>query len=584
MLELLEMANYEPLFLKYRPQSLSDVLGQSSVKETLINAIKNKKIVHAYLLTGPRGSGKTSTARIIAKSLNCTSGLDGLTPTTQPCGKCESCVSIANSSSIDVTEIDAASHGGVEDARSLIGKVNLASTSGKYRVYIIDEVHMLSAAAFNALLKVIEEPPSNVVFILATTEEHKVMKTISSRCQQLRFNSISPADCLERLDYVSQQENINIDNDALEFIARHADGAMRDALSLLDQLSVFSELDTSVTEDKVLEIVGAIPSEELKLIVESILQRKPHDLIKIVTELFDKGKQASGIVQGLINYFLEILEELHSSSPKFKLEGILNCIKELGIENFELVQILDSLSELDIKLKFSVQNKNLLKAWLIKICHRADILVIKDLLTRMKDLEDKISSGNYSPSNNNSRQVLTKPIVTSEPKPSIPRLDRVESSENSSKLDNSFLDYLSPGTKGMFVSSHAELSKVEAPLALITIPNKFKFLQSKLEAKQDELLAALTKEYGDAVTSIQIDLVDDQELLEKKHEQAAVKEQIKTKPLEQMNSGEACVNRTEVESFVGALQNNMKPKINSQETKLEETVTAALGIFGGKEL
>lgn len=581
MLELRSMANYEPLFLKYRPQSLSDVLGQSSVKETLINAIKNKKIVHAYLLTGPRGSGKTSTARIIAKSLNCTNGLDGLSPTTQPCGKCDSCVSIANSSSIDVTEIDAASHGGVEDARSLIGKVNLASTSGKYRVYIIDEVHMLSAAAFNALLKVIEEPPSNVVFILATTEEHKVMKTISSRCQQLRFNSISPADCLERLDYVSQQENINIDKDALEFIARHADGAMRDALSLLDQLSVFSEVDVSVTEDKVLEIVGAIPSEELKLIVESILQRKPDDLIKIVTELFDKGKQASGIVQGLINYFLEILEELHSSSPKSKLEGILNYIKEQGVENFELVQILDSLSELDVKLKFSVQNKNLLKAWLIKICHRADILVVKDLLTRMKDLEDKISSGNISPSNNNSRQVLTKPIVATEFKQTI---QRVESPQNSSKPDNSFLDYLSPGTKGMFVSSHAELSKVEAPLALITIPNKFKFLQSKLEAKQEELLAALTKEYGDTVTSIRIDLVDDNELLAKTQEQTIVKEQIKTKPLEQINQGEACINRPEAESFVGALQNNMKPKIDSQETKLEETVTAALGIFGGKEL
>jgi DNA polymerase III subunit gamma/tau len=582
------MANYEPLFLKYRPQSLSDVLGQSSVKETLINAIKNKKIVHAYLLTGPRGSGKTSTARIIAKSLNCTNGLDGLSPTTKPCGKCESCKSITNSSSIDVSEIDAASHGGVEDARKLIEKVNLASSSGKYRVYIIDEVHMLSAAAFNALLKVIEEPPSNVVFILATTEEHKVMKTISSRCQQLRFNSINPADCLERLEYVSQKEKINIDKDALELIARHADGAMRDALSLLDQLSVFSEDGVNVTEDKVLEIVGAIASEELKSIAESIFKRDPENLIKIISNLFDKGKQASGIVQSLINYFLDILEGLHASSTNSKYEDILMHMKENGIENFELVQILDSLSELDVKLKFSLQNKNLLKAWLIKVCHRADILVIKDLLSRVEELETKISSGNYSTTkntlvNNNPAQAFVKRADVIEPDIK-PRFKPQETSSSNTNIDNAFLDYLSPGTKGMFVSSHAELKNLQASIAYITIPNKFKFLQSKLMAKQEELLSALAKEYGDSITSIQIDLIDDKELQENKQANIVEKQQIQTKPFEQISSGEACVNRPDTESFAGALQNNIKPSINYQETKLDETVTAALGIFGGKEL
>ncbi len=303
------MANnhYQPLFLKYRPQRLEDILGQNSVKDTLINAIKNSKIVHAYLLTGPRGSGKTSTARILAKSLNCLQPLDGLSPTVSPCGTCQSCLGIINSSSTDVVEIDAASHGGVDDARRLIEKVNLASIAGKYRIYIIDEVHMLTKEAFNALLKTIEEPPANVVFILATTEVDKVPKTIASRCQQLRFKPITINDCCERLNFVATKEQINIDDEVIRVIADHSDGAMRDALSLLDQLSVFSNKTDAVDINRVLEILGTVALKELNELVTNILKRNPQALLDQVDQLLAAGRDALLITKELTNYFLTLL-------------------------------------------------------------------------------------------------------------------------------------------------------------------------------------------------------------------------------------------------------------------------------------
>lgn len=595
------MTSYEPLFLRYRPQSLADVLGQSSVRETLINAINNSKIVHAYLLTGPRGSGKTSSARILAKSLNCTAGLDGKSPTVEPCGKCESCVSIANSSSIDVTEIDAASHGRVEDARKLIDKVGFASVSGKYRVYIIDEVHMLTTAAFNALLKIIEEPPANVVFILATTEVDKVPKTISSRCQQLRFKPISPLDCLERLEYVSSQESINITNEALRLIASHADGAMRDALSLLDQLSVFSEESKAITEDKVLEIIGAIPSEDLEKLANGILSRNPNELISKLDDLLSKGKDSTSIVQELSAYLLEVLEERSVENPKEKFTNILSLLDSEKIENFEIVQILDSLTDLELRMKQSVQNKNLLKAWLVKVCHRADILVAKDLLERIKRLEEgappvaqSARPVQASPQSMAPRPAMPEPKV---PEVQAPKAAPAQSTSAPAASSNaSFLDYLSPGSKGMFISSQAQLIKVESGTAYVQMPKKFSFLKSKLEARSDEFLTAISKDSGSEIGSFNIELVD--EVAKVMVSPRLEKQSIPTKPLPapeneniaeklpeipEPSSGEACVARPEPESFTGALQ-NADNKLTPQETKLNETVEAALTIFGGKEV
>ncbi len=536
---------YEPLFLKYRPQKLSDVLGQDSVKETLINAIQNNKIVHAYLLTGPRGSGKTSTARIIAKSLNCNNSADAKSPTISPCGVCESCVSITNSSSIDVTEMDAASHGGVEDARQLIERVNLASVAGKYRIYIIDEVHMLSKDAFNALLKTIEEPPANVIFILATTEVDKVPKTIASRCQQLKFKPISINDSLARLKYVAAEENIRIDEAALKLIAEHSDGAMRDALSLFDQLSVFSDENSSIDENKVLEILGAVPSDELNEICKHILVRNTTELCNKLDELVIRGKEPISITKELADHLLTLLEKLSSKAMDTKFQDLINLCKENNIENFELVQIIDSLSELEIRLKQSTQNKNILKAWLIKIAHRADILVIKDLLARVEKLEAGSMPTLRQASINHERVAISSPSLKPRVESStfnvqssafqkpqsnsssdineiqISRSVNITHSEFSSEVpvtlsversalsgtSNDFLDHLSPGSKGMLISSQAQLIDITDGIALMKMPDKFKFLKSKLESRSDELISAIQKSSGQELKSLNIEVV-----------------------------------------------------------------------------
>ncbi len=515
--------SYEPLFLKYRPQKLADVLGQDSVKETLINAIQNNKIVHAYLLTGPRGSGKTSTARIIAKSLNCLSTPNNASATTDPCGTCESCVGITNSSSMDVTEIDAASHGGVEDARKLIERVNLASVSGKYRVYIIDEVHMLSTAAFNALLKVIEEPPANVVFILATTELDKVPKTIGSRCQQLKFKPITINDALTRLRYVAGLESINIEDNALRLIAEHSDGAMRDALSLFDQLSVFSNEQTAINEDKVLDIIGAVPSNELAQISKEILLRDSSQLTKMLDDLTARGKEPISITQELITFLLRLLESLSSKAPDAKLQDLISLCKERSIENYELVQIIDSLSELEIRLKqSSSQTKNLLKAWLIKITHRADILVVKDLLARIEKLEkgERPTSPAVQPITARSTETPVAIARSEATKQShntqsttidTQRPTQEEPSTNNS--NNSFTDYLSPGSRGMLTSSQAQFIGVKDGVAQMKMPEKFKFLKSKLEARSEELISAIQKSSGKQVQSLTIEVMAAGEML-----------------------------------------------------------------------
>jgi DNA polymerase-3 subunit gamma/tau len=534
--------NYEPLFLKYRPQKLSDVLGQESVKNTLINAINNQKIVHAYLLTGPRGSGKTSSARIIAKSLNCSEPLDAKSPTTQPCGKCDSCISISNSNSIDVTEIDAASHGHVEDARKLIERVNMASLGGKYRIYIIDEVHMLSTAAFNALLKVVEEPPEKVVFIMATTELDKVPKTIISRCQQLRFKPITPEDSLQRLIYVANLEKINIAEDALKIIARHADGAMRDALSLLDQVGVFSNPESQIDEEVILNLLGAISQNTLERITMGIFERNHKALLETIEEALTQGKDAINICQELQDYLLKLLQAINSGEQ----HNLKNIISEQKIENFEIVQIIDSLAELEYKLRQSSKSKSLLRAWFVKIAHRQDILVIKDLMTRLERLE----SG--------TKEIIPiKPFVdTAVPKPeSIAK--QTSTAVVNQNNNQGYMEYLSPGTRGMFVSSQAKLATINNSSAVFFIPEKFKFLQDKLQARSPEIIQALIKDTAEDVSNISFQ-IDNNPNAE------SIKETVA-----------AHTSETSIEATI---------QVSKGNNKLEEISGAFKDVFSGKEI
>ncbi len=576
---------YQPLFLKYRPQKLSDILGQDSVKETLVNAIDNEKIVHAYLLTGPRGSGKTSTARIIAKSLNCTNASDGKSPTVEPCGKCESCLSIANSSSVDVTEIDAASHGQVADARNLIERVNLASVAGKYRVYIIDEVHMLSNAAFNALLKVIEEPPKNVVFVLATTEFDKVPKTIASRCQQLRFKPITINDVLKRLDFVCQQEQINISEEALEAIARQSDGAMRDALSLLDQVGVFSTSEEKIEKNRVLDIIGSVATDDLEKLIEAILKRDLSQLLPLLESVINFGKEPLIICQELNDFVLELLSQKSFANQDFA-PALMQVIKDSQIEDYELVQISNSLAELEIKLKQTTQTKALLKAWLVKLAYREDIMVVKDLLQKIEDLKQNgFAKAPVMTTPENSKRVMAIPQAPARPSPTatvqvkkfasetdvqedVPQKVTTVTSEavTENVMASDFLDFLSPGSKGMFISSKASLTSVQAPSATITIPSKFKFLKDKLEARQEEFIAAIAKEHQVQITKLIFEISD------------TVKEAVASvpKPEAVLAEPQTCATRSSDTS-------EAMPVLTSRD-KLDEVKESVINIFGGKEI
>ncbi|AFZ11389.1 DNA polymerase III, subunits gamma and tau [Crinalium epipsammum PCC 9333] len=306
---------HTPLTLKYRPQLLADLVGQDCLSQTLTNAIKSGRIAPAYLFTGPKGTGKTSTARILAKSLNCS---NNSLPTVTPCGKCQSCRSIEKSSSLDVSEIDAASHNGVDDARALIERSHLAPVGHGYRIFILDEVHCLSSQAFNALLKCLEEPPAKVIFILCTTEAHKILPTIVSRCQVLNFKAVSIANLIKQLTNVAELEEIAINEAALTALARTADGGMRDALQLLDQLSL---LEVEITPEHIAEISGDVNPSDLIAILKAIRSKNTASLLQLSSKLLDSGISPKAILVSLLKVYRDLLAI--ASDPTSKNNDLL---------------------------------------------------------------------------------------------------------------------------------------------------------------------------------------------------------------------------------------------------------------------
>lgn len=299
---------YQPFTLKYRPKTLSNLVGQDLIKNTLTNAITSGKIAPAYLFTGPRGTGKTSTARILAKSLNC---LNSQNPTATPCNKCASCKAIDSSNSLDVSEIDAASHNGVEDARELISRSNFAPAMSRYRVSVLDEFQMTTVSAQNALLKCIEEPPPHVVFILCTTEAHKVLPTIASRCQIFNFKALSIDAIVGQLHQVAISESIAITDEAISAIARHSDGGLRDALQLLSQLSL---LGAEITTDRVVEVSGGIRENDLTTIIQAICAGDVLTVLQSARTLVDSGKAPKLILNSLLAVYRDLL--IVKSVPK----------------------------------------------------------------------------------------------------------------------------------------------------------------------------------------------------------------------------------------------------------------------------
>ncbi|WP_094558998.1 DNA polymerase III subunit gamma/tau [Synechococcus sp. 8F6] len=316
------MSSYQPLHHKYRPQRFDQLVGQEAIAATLGNALRTGRIAPAYLFCGPRGTGKTSSARILARSLNCI-GSDG--PTPEPCGVCELCTSIAAGNALDVIEIDAASNTGVDNIRELIERSRFAPVQARWKVYVVDECHMLSTAAFNALLKTLEEPPPRVVFVLATTDPQRVLPTILSRCQRFDFRRI-PLQALEQhLGWIAEQESIGITPEALHVVAQRAQGGLRDAESLLDQLSL---LPAPIEATAVWELLGAVPEQELLALARALAGAEPLALLEGSRELLERGREPAAVLQGLVSLLRDLVLagtapdrlELTSVSPQFRAE------------------------------------------------------------------------------------------------------------------------------------------------------------------------------------------------------------------------------------------------------------------------
>lgn len=433
---------YLPLYRKYRPQTFKDLIGQENIVKALSNAINLNKISHAYLLCGPRGTGKTTTARIIAKSLNCAQG-----PTLEPCGKCPSCLDIANSTPIDVIEIDAASNRKVEDARNILEKIQFVPVNGRFKIYIIDEVHMLTTEAFNTLLKTLEEPPENVIFILATTEPHKVLDTIISRCQRFDFRRITTDDIVSRLKYICEQEKIKITEDALFTIARSSQGGMRDSLALLDQISVL-DADKEITSDDVNEMLGRLSFDVLFELTNNILASNTQEALNILDKVYNKGNEPFQIVSNLIQYFRNLLIVKNCSDRKIAAEltqlaesHILN-LKEQGenIQPEQMLYVIERLSFYSKEIKETTNRYLWLELCIIELSSNVKYSSYSALLERIEKLEAQVSSDSFSASSDRPLPVFKLPEIKKEnisPKQhQEPQVAKQEPQANTNQIEN----------------------------------------------------------------------------------------------------------------------------------------------------
>ena len=384
--------SYTALYRKFRPDEFEDVKGQDAIVRTLKNQINADRIGHAYLFCGTRGTGKTTVAKIFAKAVNCEHPVDG-----SPCGECAMCKSIAAGTSMNVIEIDAASNNGVDNIREIREEVTYRPTEGKYKFYIIDEVHMLSIGAFNALLKTLEEPPEYVIFILATTEAHKIPITILSRCQRYDFKRISIETIAARLRELIDKEGWDVEDKAVRYIAKMADGSMRDSLSLLDQCAAFY-MNETLTYDHVLEVLGAVDTEVFSRLLRQLLAMDVHQVIETVDELVMQGRELSQLAADFTWYLRNLLLVKSSDNMEDVLDVSsenLALLKEEAqmIDSDTLIRYIRIFSDLTNQLKYATQKRVLLEVTLIKLCRPAMDQNKDALLDRIRAIEKQLEEG-----------------------------------------------------------------------------------------------------------------------------------------------------------------------------------------------
>ncbi|HJJ03498.1 MAG TPA: DNA polymerase III subunit gamma/tau [Clostridiaceae bacterium] len=360
---------YTALYRKFRPLNFSEMVGQEHITRTLRNQVIEQRVGHAYLFNGGRGTGKTSAAKILARAVNCLNPKDG-----EPCNECEICKAILSGSLTDVVEMDAASNNSVEDIRAIRDEVNFLPTRAKYRVYIIDEVHMLSTGAFNALLKTLEEPPEHVKFILATTEPQKLPATILSRCQRFDFKRISTQDIIKRLGIICKESNIQISKEALELISILSEGAMRDAISILERCA--AEQTEEINEDKVRDLVGIPKITYINKLAKGIINKEPEEAINIVNTILEEGKDIDNFLWELIKYIKDILVYKSTSKLEVYNQEEIKNIKELAdsTDKERLLRLIYELSELANNIKWSSQKAIMFEAGIIKACMEVNVV------------------------------------------------------------------------------------------------------------------------------------------------------------------------------------------------------------------
>ena len=519
--------NYIPLYRKYRPQTIEQIVGQQHIKKALANAIQMDRISHAYLFTGPRGTGKTSTARIFAKSLNCVNG-----PTVSPCNECENCKNITNSIPIDVIEIDAASNRSVNDADEIIQKVALQPVQSRYKIYIIDEVHMLTNQAFNALLKTLEEPPKNVIFILATTEVHKVLDTIKSRCQRFDFKRITTDDIVKHLRYIADCEKINITDDALTYIAQNSAGGMRDSIALLDQLSVLNSTDAAISVDDINNLLGRLSFSSLTALFKAIASSNQNDALTVLNDIYNQGNEPSQILSNLLEYFRNalILKTVGAKVSNLVVQLNEEQVKQLsdivsGIETHQLISLIDKCADYTKELKLTANPKLWLDVAILDLANLTENTKLEDLQKRISTLE---AGGvpklvNSSPYNTPPSPVKKSEIITpvkSEAKPqaveNVKKSQPVEeevlvdvptsksaSPDNLKLLWAKLLENISSFPSRTILKQQAIPVKITEEEVIITIKNPSWLKQFGPEgAKHSFIIQAVTAVFGKQVQKI----------------------------------------------------------------------------------